>query len=65
MTLIQFPGMSLLMVVISDIIFLIFPSIGVKYHIECDMAVPRYLPLATNDPDSIPINGFIFLKGLW
>ena len=52
MNLILFTDMLLLMTVCSDIIVLIFPYIGLKYHIECVMEVMKYLPLANNSPGS-------------
>ena len=41
------------MTVLSDIIDLILTSTVVKYHIELYMAGLKYLPLATNSPDSM------------
>ena len=48
MNLIVLPDMSLFITVLSDIIVLILTYIGVTYHIECDMAVMKYLALANN-----------------
>ena len=41
-------NISLLMTVISDMIVLIFLSIGVPHHIECAISGLKYLTLATN-----------------
>ena len=51
MSLILFNNMSILMKVLSDMIVLVFSSIGVKLHLEYAMAILKYLPLATNPPD--------------
>ena len=38
------------MTVLSDIIVLIFPYLGLTYHLEYDMEVLKYLLLANNSP---------------
>ena len=48
MNLILLTGMSILMTVISDVIVLIFKSLGVAYNIECDMAGLKLPPLANS-----------------
>ena len=45
--------MSILMTVISDIIILIFTYHGLTYHIECTMAVLKYLPFTATSSDSM------------
>ena len=44
---------SRLIIVLSDITVLIFPSLGLIYHLECALEGLKYLPLATNLPDSM------------
>ena len=53
MNLILLADMSLLMTVLSDIKILILTSFVVTYHIECAMEGLKYLPLATNSPESM------------
>ena len=45
--------MSHVITVLSDIIVLIFLYLGVTYHIGCYMEGLKYLPLATNPPESM------------
>ena len=64
MSLILFNNMSILMKVLSDMIVLVFSSIGVKLHLEYAMAILKYLPLATNPPDWIIFPSMVlFIEG--
>ena len=54
--------MSILMTVLSDIIVLILPSLGVTYHLKCDIIVLKYLSFTR--PNKFTINGFICLKSV-
>ena len=53
MDFILFAAMSLLITYLRYLIVLIFPYIGVKYHLECDMVGLKYLPLDTRSSGSI------------
>ena len=55
MDLILFTAMSLLMTFISDIFVLIFTSLGVKFHLECDTEVLKYLLLDDDSTESMTL----------
>ena len=48
------------MLFLSDVIVLIFTSLEVTYHIECDMAGLKYFLLETNISDSVTFPSIVF-----